>query len=90
MAIEIYQENGKEYSRFNKKLEVYCAKNFQKGIPIVVFIDNILTYKITKLYKSSDGRATILRIHNILTNQVTEVEAEDIFSHQIYKELTNV
>ena len=86
MKVEIYQESGKEYKKFDKKLEVYCENTFHMGIPIVVFIDNKLTYKISKLYKCRDS--TILIFHNFLTNQVTEVE--DFFSHPIYKELTDV
>jgi hypothetical protein len=88
MVIEIYQEARKEYRKTNVKLEKYCSQIYALGIPIIVFIDNKLTYKISKLYKSSEGRTTILRVHNLLTNQVTEVD--DILSYPNYKELTDV
>lgn len=87
MRVEIYSASTKGEIIYGKVETI--IKKVDSGISLFVVVDNVLKYVIRKQDKFGNvGKYTIFKIHDLLTNQVTEVE--DFFTHPIYKELIDV
>lgn len=86
MKVEIYNDSAKGDIIYGN-VETIIKKAYI-GKSLVVVVDNVLKYIIRRQDKFGNvGKYTIFKIHDLLTNQVTEVE--DFFTHPIYKEITN-
>jgi hypothetical protein len=88
MKVEIYSASTKGEIIYGKAETI--IKKVDSGKSLFVVVDNVLKYIIRKQDRFGNvGKYTTFKTHDLLSNQVTEVDAEDIFSHPIYKEITN-